>query len=151
MKPSPEELEKLIHQTLRNLPERRAPRSLEQRVLAAIENRRALPWWKRSFVEWPIAARSVFLLFSVAAVAVMIGAGMMLTFEVPDFSQLLARPLAVVDALRTALSTLVGFCALVVRNIPPVWLYGGLACLAGLYVTLFGLGATAYRTLYAHR
>lgn len=41
---SPQDLEKLIHQTLRALPDRKAPRSLEHRVLAAIAARQALPW-----------------------------------------------------------------------------------------------------------
>jgi len=35
MKPTPEELERIIHQTLRSLPPRRAPHSLESRVLVA--------------------------------------------------------------------------------------------------------------------
>jgi hypothetical protein len=55
MKLSPEQLEKLIHSNLRALPDRRAPRSLESRVHAAIETRAALPWWKQSFAQWPVA------------------------------------------------------------------------------------------------
>jgi hypothetical protein len=43
------------------------------------------------------------------------------------------------------------FIALVGRNIPTLWLYGAVAFVAGLYAMLFGLGATAYRTLWAHR
>jgi hypothetical protein len=38
--------------------------------------------------------------------------------------------------------------SLLVRVIPPVWLYGTLGVGVLLYVTLFGLGAAAYRTLY---
>ncbi len=33
------------------------------------------------------------------------------------------------------------------RAIPAGWLYGGLAVVASLYLTLFGLGAAAYRAL----
>ena len=68
MKSSPEDLEKLIHQTLRSLPARRAPLSLESRVRAAIEARAALPWWKQSF-----AARVAFLIGSagIAKLAIM--------------------------------------------------------------------------------
>ncbi len=64
MKNSPEDFEKFIHQALRSLPDRRAPRSLESRVFAAIEARASLPWWKHSFADWPLAARCVFLLFT---------------------------------------------------------------------------------------
>jgi len=38
--------------------------------------------------------------------------------------------------------------ALLVRLIPPLWIYAGLAVGAMLYVMLFGLGAAAYRMLY---
>jgi hypothetical protein len=41
-----------------------------------------------------------------------------------------------------------GLAALLVRLIPPLWIYGGLAVGAMLYVMLFGLGAAAYRMLY---
>ena len=47
MQPSPEnhqeKLERAIHQTLRALPPRRAPRSLEDRVFAELARRAALP------------------------------------------------------------------------------------------------------------
>ena len=33
-------------------------------------------------------------------------------------------------------------------SIPSLWLYGGVALVATLYAAFFGLGATAYRTLY---
>jgi hypothetical protein len=49
MSPNPEnnerKLERLIHETLRELPARQAPSSLENRVLAELARRTALPWW----------------------------------------------------------------------------------------------------------
>ncbi|MBI3885017.1 MAG: hypothetical protein HY302_04730, partial [Opitutae bacterium] len=45
---TPEELEQIVHQNLRALPPRRAPRTLGARVLAELERRRALAWWHRS-------------------------------------------------------------------------------------------------------
>lgn len=151
MKPSPEELEQLIHQTLRALPDRRAPRSLEGRVLAAIAARQALPWWKQSFAAWPIAVRIVFMVGSCALVAALAGAWMIYGADQPDVSALMARPLAIVAALRELVHVVVGFGAMLLRHIPTLWLYGALAALFGMYVTLFGVGATAYRTLYANR
>jgi hypothetical protein len=46
------------------------------------------------------------------------------------------------------LSSAGGVTALLVHIIPPLWLYGAMALGIVLYVTLFGLGAAAYRTLY---
>jgi hypothetical protein len=36
-------------------------------------------------------------------------------------------------------------------TISPLYLYGGVAVIGSLYLALFGLGAAAYRTLYAAR
>lgn len=149
MKRSPEDLEKFIHQTLRSLPDRRAPRSLESRVFAAIEARAALPWWKQSFAQWPVAARAAFLLLSaVALIAVTLG------FADAGQTALVTRvaaQFAWVDHLRAAIAGTGELCGVVFRAIPPLWLYGSLAALGALYVALLGIGATAYRTLYASR
>jgi hypothetical protein len=39
----------------------------------------------------------------------------------------------------------------VFRDLPSFWIYGGAAILGALYLTLFGVSAAAYRTLYAAR
>jgi hypothetical protein len=48
----------------------------------------------------------------------------------------------------TVVSSAGGLLALLLRVIPPLWMYGTLGVGIFLYVTLFGLGAAAYRTLY---
>lgn len=151
MNPSPEELEKLIHQTLRSLPDRRAPRSLETRVLAAIAARNALPWWKQSFAQWPLAARGLFLLLSCSLVVLMVAGWMSAGLDRPDLANTFSTEFAFVENVTTTLRAVAGLCMELVHKIPTVWLYGGLGCLAALYATVLGLGATAYRTLYVSR
>ena len=56
--------------------------------------------------------------------------------------------LAWVNPFLAVMSSVGGIAAVLVRIIPPLWLYGGLALGIMLYVALFGLGAAAYRTLY---
>ena len=53
-----------------------------------------------------------------------------------------------VAALFHVLRWMVGYVSASIASIPPLWLYGGLAFVAALYATFFGLGAAAYRTLY---
>ena len=48
----------------------------------------------------------------------------------------------------TVVSSAGGLVALLLHVIPALWLYGALGVGIFLYVTLFGLGAAAYRTLY---
>jgi hypothetical protein len=64
----------LVARQLRELPMRRAPASLELRLLAAIAAgdlrpvpvRAAAPWYRSSFRRWPLLAQIAFALVSVA-------------------------------------------------------------------------------------
>jgi hypothetical protein len=144
-------LERLVTQAVRQLPPRPAPSTLEARVMAEIARRAALPWWRKSFVHWPVAARSTLIATCAAAVVAMIkgtmfasagfGAAQLKAAFAPEMESLDAA-LRVVAAARDVTGSLVG-------SIPPLWLYGGAAVIVALYVALFGLGAAAYRTLYA--
>ena len=61
-------LKDLLDRTLQELPLRRAPPTLESRVLDELERRAALAWWRRSFAHWPVAARAVFLVICLALI-----------------------------------------------------------------------------------
>lgn len=149
-RPTPEELEQFIHRTLRSLPDRRAPRSLEARVLTAIAARQALPWWRQSFVHWPLAARGAFLLVSAVLAAAFVALGLRLAGDVQP-AAMLEQPLGVMAQARAVAAGIGDFGALVLRSIPPLWIYGLLAFVATLYAALFGLGAAAYRSFFVQR
>jgi hypothetical protein len=153
MKHSPEDLEKLIHATLRSAPLHRAPRSLESRVLAALEARASLPWWKQSFAQWPMPARLTFIAVSagVAKVALMGVVWAMAGFDAAQLNTAFSSQIAWVETASSILGEIGDIAGAIYHGIPPLWLYGGLAFLATMYVALFGLGAAAYRTLYAQR
>jgi len=153
MKPSPEQLEQIIHETLRSVPAHRAPHSLEARVLAAIEARAARPWWRQSFAQWPMAARVAFVIASagVAKLVLMATVWVMAGFDGAQYASAFSTQFAWIDTASAIMQGIADFCGTVYRGIPPLWLYGGLAFVATMYAALFGLGAAAYRTLYANR
>ena len=153
MNPSPENrdqpLERLIHQTLRDLPAHRAPRTLEGRVLAELARRAALPWWHQPYAHWPVAVRGVFFVVTAATAAVIIAA----VFYVMR-SSLAAEAVGEVRAgfewltfLRALATNVAEKGATIFRAIPPLWLYGAFALIAAGYATLVGMGAVAYRAL----
>ena len=117
-------LERMVELAVRELPLRRAPRRLESRVLGELRLR-GLPvrGGGEASQQWPSLARRSLI----GLCAVLTG-------------------VTLLDAPWTLAPT--KSLALLGRNMPPSWLDIGLAVGAMLYVTLFGLGAAAYRTLY---
>lgn len=151
MKPSPEQLEKIIHQTLRSVPDRRAPHSLEARVMAAIAERAARPWWRQSYASWPVAVRCGFLLITggLMKLALMATFWVMTDLNPVQYTGALATPLTWIQQAQAMVGSLGNVCEALFRSIPSLWLYGGVAVVISLYVALFGLGAAAYRVFYA--
>jgi hypothetical protein len=141
---SRERLDRMLH----GLPPRRAPATLESRVLEELQRRAALPWWRRGFGHWPAAARTAF----VALCATIIGAsflgdvgGLLRTRAAHE---MLALASSWMHPAAAALASMLEIEWLLWRLIPPAVTYGFLAAAALLYAALFGLGATAYRALH---
>jgi hypothetical protein len=138
---SHEQLARAIDQTLRALPPRRAPFSLEQRVRAEIARRAALPWWRRSFAGWPLPVKAAFLTLSAAMICALV----VVSGALPRPGGALAAPLAWLDAGLAIARAIGGAGETVLRSLPPLWLYGGLAFCAAAYAALMGLGAATWR------
>ena len=143
-----EKLERLLQQELRALPLRRAPSSLESRVFGELARRAALPWWRRSFAKWPTGPRVVFVLLCVALMGATFLGGVSSVVGVRSLNEVGALLLSWLQPALVVMASAGGLAALLVRLIPPLWIYAGLAVGAMLYVMLFGLGAAAYRMLY---
>jgi hypothetical protein len=143
-----QKLEQVLHQALSGLPPRRAPGTLESRVAEELARRAELPWWRASFAAWPVAARVMFILVCAVLGAATILGGVSAYLGNHSFDEASALLLSWAHPFLTVVSSAGGLVALLVHVIPPLWLYGTLGLGIFLYVTLFGLGAAAYRTLY---
>ena len=141
-------LERFVDAALRDLPVRRAPRSLEARVRAELERRAALPWWRQSFAHWPMVMRSAFCVLS-AGVAASVVAALFLMLRSPAATQAVGdmnTQLAWLELVRIIADS----AESLYRAIPPLWLYGTLSLIAACYATLIGVSAAAYRAFSVH-
>jgi hypothetical protein len=149
MKPtreSQDRLERVVDQALRELPLRRAPASLEARVLAAIEARGVKAGWRSGFSHWPLTARALFILASIGFVkSTLVGVQWVLTALNPE--SVAAGAVSKVEWIRVLANA--GIAS--IRSIPEEWLWGIAAIVIGIYATFFALSAVAYRTLYVSR
>ncbi|HEY0681466.1 MAG TPA: hypothetical protein VGD45_03995 [Steroidobacter sp.] len=144
--PREQQLERLIDKALRDQPLRRAPAGFEDKVMAAIAQRAAAPWWRDSFAGWPVAVRLLFLIASVGFAKAGLDATALI-IDPLDPATRGASLFASVAWIPSLLSTI----GAVLRDLPSLWIYGGLSVLGALYLTLFGVSAAAYRTLYVPR
>ena len=137
----------MVTRALRDLPLRRAPATLEARVMDELARRAALPWWRRSFGHWPIFARAVFLLICAGLVWLAFLEGAVAVAGVHSLHDSRLLPLTWARDVGVLAAAAGNLLALLARTSPPSWVYEGIAVCAALYALLFGLGAAVYRTL----
>jgi hypothetical protein len=139
-----DEIERQVTRTLQSQPPRRAPSTLERRVLAQIESSAAAIGWRRGFAHWPVAARVVFLAASVGLVklALFVATWLATPLDSPALAVHLPSQVAWLQTLLVATGS-------VMRTVPSLWVHAGIAILAVMYAALFGIGASAYRTMRA--
>jgi hypothetical protein len=148
----PDRLEASIHRVLRKLPDRKAPLSLEARVLAELGRRASLPWWRKSFAHWPAAVRAGFFAGTCLAAALVV-AGLFVLGRSPGARELTAgvtTSYAWIAIARDVASSAGYKVRALAASIPPFWLYGGAATLALCYAAAAAAGA-AYRALLGGR
>jgi len=142
------ELEERVDRALAETTLRRAPATLESRVLQELRRRAALPWWRRSFAAWPGTVRVAFAVSCSALVAATVLVAARANMEVGSLhlsAALSGRWTQAIWGLFGVARELTGPIA---AAVPPAWIYAGLAASAALYAALFGLAVAAYRTLY---
>jgi hypothetical protein len=145
------ELERLIGRALHELPPERAPRTLEARVLARIGHGGPLPVVHARFVQWPLAARALFVTTAGLCAGLASVCGPWLASHLLTAAGS-AHARVPIGGLRASTVSLVELARLVCRvysAVPREWLYGGLLAAGALYAALFGLAAAAYRALAA--
>jgi uncharacterized membrane protein len=150
--PSAAQLEQFVHRELRTLPSRRAPSTLEARVLSEIERRATVAWYHKSWSYWPAAVRAAFLAVGTGLAGAAIAAFYLFSqgAAADAVTQEIASGFGWLTRIAAAGAWTYNFIRHYVTDIPPLWLYGGLACVAAMYVTFVGLGTAAYRFLYRH-
>jgi hypothetical protein len=142
------EMEARLGQALRALPARRAPATLESRVLDALARRVPLPWWRRSFAEWPAAARVAFGVTSTLLVVLTVLAAAAANANLASLgaSHALATPVLHQASVFFVITRILSVSLASILS--SRWVIGGLIAGAVLYAALFGLAIAGYRTLY---
>lgn len=147
--PADEKLERLVGQALREQPLRRAPASLEARVLGELAARARLPWWRRGIASWPAAVRVPVIAGCAVCVPLVWVLSLWLAARlVTAIRSRVAGPLATLHEAGQMLASLGATATHLFQIIPREWLLGGILATATVYAVLFALIAVGYSLLY---
>jgi predicted anti-sigma-YlaC factor YlaD len=145
--PPDETWEQTLGRELKKLPDRPAPPTLIPRVLAAVQARARLPWWRRTWWTWPPTAQILSLVLVSMALGLVTYGGL----QVGE-SQWLSRAQAGLASLLSPLAPLWACLGALLEALVLVFrrggnlvlLLGGVFCV-GMYLSCVGLGTIFYR------
>lgn len=145
-------LERWITQACQTQPLIMAPPTLHDRVMAAVQHRARLPWWRNSLAHWPMTACGVWLVAALLAAQLIVM--LMARFNASSYTERLfgavTAPLSWMQTLGNLAALLVRSALLVFEHLPAVLLLAGSVVIAAYAVVLL-VGAATYRCLYVNR
>lgn len=147
------QLEAAVDRELKALPDLRAPQRLLPRVMAVIEQRAGLPWYRRAWQTWPLPLQVVSTLVLLVAFAglcfgswqlVHAPSAVAATSEASGWFRMLSTSLSTLGVLANAL-------VLAVRSLGPLVLSGIVMALLLGYAACVGFGTLYVRLAFARR
>jgi hypothetical protein len=147
------QLELEISRELKALPELTAPATVANRVLAALKLRLNVPWYRRSWVTWPLALRMA----SLAAMLALFGGLCLAGWEISRTETIVSAThragqwFSGLNTIGSVLNILAGSAALVVKKLGTTFIVACLvaACLG--YAIFLGLGTVYFRLAFTKR
>jgi hypothetical protein len=138
-----------VDQALKRLPDLKAPSSLLRHVLSAIEAQSALPWWRRSWWNWPMSAKAAFAVVTTVLAALLSGGGYVLSEGATVYSKQWTDRLPAADLQAPSFDSLWNAVHLLAQSFQPLFHYAAFAGVL-LYLVCIGLGTACFRFAVKH-
>ena len=146
-------LEAEIDRQLKALPELVAPPSLASRVMAALARQANLPWYRQSWLAWPVPVRMFALVISLTLFGVLCYAGWEFS-QLPAFAVINGKLNTLFSGLSSiwnTVSVLLQALLLAIKHLGNWFIFGSLAAVALAYGMCVGLGSVYLRVAFAKR
>jgi hypothetical protein len=146
-------LEQAVDRTLKRLPELSAPETLLLRVMAAIQARESLAWYRQPWQAWPAPLRSLSLTIMLGCFGgLCLAAWQLMQLEgVAALGREVGQLFAGVSAFLNVLGALLHSAVLVAKKLGTGVIVGCLLLVATAYTTCLGLGSVCVRLAMAKR
>jgi hypothetical protein len=142
-----------LNRALKELPALPAPRTLLPRVLAEIERRAALPWYRRGWQSWPTPLRATALALLVAQLPVHCLLGWMVVRSdfMSQVGQVIGTVFSFLGAIATTTLTLARTAFASAAHLEPWQLAALLLVALAAAASCYGFGTLYYRLTIARR
>jgi len=142
-----------IDRELKALPELLAPQTLAVRVMRAIHERAARPWYRQSWQRWPAGWQAAAFVLLVAVFGGLCYAGWQLprAEQVAVLCHHAGQWAGLFSSIANILRILLGALLAGVKKLGTGFLAAGLAAIALAYALCLGLGTACVRLAYARR
>jgi hypothetical protein len=146
-------LEAAISRELKALPELAAPGVLASRVMAALEQRARVPWYRRSWQRWPVAWQAASLVVLLALFGGLCLAGWELSqAEATTFAlHRVGEWFSGLSMIENTFNVLVSATVLVVKKLGTGFIVTCLVAAGIGYAMCVGLGTVYFRLAFAKR
>lgn len=147
------QLELATSRELKSLPELTAPASLANRVMAAIESRTCVPWYRRPWVTWPVALRMASFATMLALFGGLCFAGWELSQTESALSAMHrgAQCFSGLNTIGSLFNILAGSVVLVVKKLGTAFIIASLIAAGLSYAMFMGLGTIYFRLAFSKR
>ena len=147
------QLEAGIRRELEALGELEAPPEIARRVMRAIEQRAAAPWYRRAWQAWPFGLQAgSFAGLLAVFVFLCFGASQLTRFAtLTPAAREVSGWFSLAGAAWRAVTALTNAVGLAFQNLSPAVLIGGAILLLFCYAACLGLGTIYWRLAYARR
>ena len=146
-------LEAAIDRELKALPNLRAPATLAARVMATIEQRAALPWYRRAWQTWPLPLQAASMLALLAVFGGVCFAAWQF-MHTPAFASVSQEAVSLFSFLGTiwkVVNVLLSAVALAFKSLGSAVLIGSIVALLLGYAMCVAFGTVYVRLAFARR
>ena len=143
----------VIDRELKALPHLRAPDSLASRVMATIEQRRTLPWYRRAWQTWPmpLQAVSMLALLTVFVVLCFVSWHVVHTSAVASATSQVGGWFNLLCTVWKTVNVLVSAAGLAFKSLGSAVIIGTVVALLFGYAMCVAFGTVYARLAFAHR
>lgn len=144
-----QKLAHVVDKLCKQQPLRKAPTDMYARVMREVQLRKSLPWWRKSFLHWPLMMQALFVVAALLTAKGALMLGSWFDANAVATAKTITQESSLVQGSSALLSISNHLSSLFAHIVPSSWMYLAVLSVGAIYLVLIGVGVATYKTLYA--